>query len=374
MKTISRLGPAFLIMGLLSALASTITGPAPARIKNQIDHLRQALESKPVSDPQWKEAKPGIAVSLSRADDALRTGRLYLSLEELTDAWDSFRGTDSATQKTEGELLQEGRPGVESELRKIQLELRILEERAAQRNWDGAPVAVRALEEKAQSQALNLLEGGRGFADLTDVEKGQLSDNYASALYYAGESRSQAEFNDFCYTLDIPRKTAAFPLRSISPELLQLQTLVTAAYQPPRSVKHHADFIRLNATLKLATELDAAKLYAGALYQYLDAIQQFAALDAVAPAPTEQSRLRTSLQEMRRQLGASQQDESIAQLFLERAESELTGSPSKNSWIAAGSIVERVLPAYFAASKASLTSGRPLPAGVTVTLVRWPFT
>jgi len=362
-------------MGLLSALAPTVTAQdAAARIKDQIDHLRQALEHRPVSDPEWKEVKPGIAKSLGRADDDFRAGRLYLSLEELADAWDPLRGTESATQKTEEELLKEGLPGVESELQKTRIALTAFEKRATQKNWDTAPVAVRALAEKAQGQTLNLLEGGRGFAILTDVEKSALSENYASALYYAGESRAQAEFNDFCYALDLLRKTTAFPLRSISPELQQLQTRVTAAYQPPRSVKYHADFILLNATLKLIGELDAAKLYAGALYQYLDATQRFAVLEAVGPDAAQQSRLRKSLQEMRTRLGASQQDESIAQLFLERAESGLTRSPSSAGWITVETIVEQVLPAYFAASKASPPSGHPATAGVTVTLVRWPYT
>jgi hypothetical protein len=218
------------------------------------------------------------------------------------------------------------------------------------------------------------VEGGHGFAILPDKEKRALSENYASALHYAGESKAQAQFNDFCYTLHLPRKTAAFPLRSISRELQQLQTHVMAAYRPPRSVKRHADFIRLNATLKLAGELDAAKLYAGALYQYLDATQQFAVFDAATPAAAKQSRLRKSLRKMSTYLGGSQQDQSIAQLFLERAEAGLTRSPGAAGWITVETIVEQVLPAYFAALKASPPSEHRAPAGVTVTLGRWPYT
>jgi len=269
---------------------------------------------------------------------------------------------------------QDASARIKSQLKTMQIELTAFEKQATQQNWDAAPAAVRALAEKATGQTLNLLEGAHGFAILTDVEKGALSENYASALYYAGESRASAQFNAFCYTLDLPRKPAAFPLRSISPELQQLQTRVMAAYRPPRSVKHHADFIRLNATLKLAGELDAAKLYAGALYQYLDATQQFALLDAAAPAAGEQSRLRKSLQKMSIYLSGSQQDQSIAQLFLERAEAGLTRSPGAAGWIAVETVVEQVLPAYFAALKASPPSEHRALAGVTVTLVRWPYT
>lgn len=216
--------------------------------------------------------------------------------------------------------------------------------------------------------------GAQGFANLNDFEKKNLLDNYVSALYYDGEGKGQAEFSAFCSTLDLPRKVSAFPLHSILPELQQLQTRVVAAYRPPLSFEHHADFIRLNATLKLAGELDAAKLYAGALYQYLDATQQFALFDTAIPAGPKQSRLRKSLQKMSTDLGGSQQDQSIAQLFLERAEAGLARSPDPAGWVTVETIVEQVLPAYFAVLKASPPSEHQAPAEVTVMLVRWPYT
>jgi hypothetical protein len=375
MKIIPEMRVAFVVLGLLSALGPSATGhDASARIKSQIDRLRQVLDSERASRPEWKEAIPDIAASLQRADDDLRAGRLYVSLEELAGAWDSLRGTEGATQKTEEELLKDGEPGVDAELDRMQIELTAFAKQSTEKSWDAAPVAIRALAEKATGQTLNLLEGGRGFAILTDVEKRALSQNYTSALYYAGESKAQAQFSAFCNTLDFPRKSGAFPLRSLSPELQELQMRVLAAYRPPRSVTHHAAFIRLNATLKLAGELDAAKLYAGALYQYLDAIQQFAGFDAATPDTATQSRLRKSLQKIRINLDGSQQDQSIAQLFLERAEAGLTRSPAATGWITVETFVDQVLPAHFVVLKASPPSEHQAPAGVTVTLVRWPYT
>jgi hypothetical protein len=360
---------------LLSALGPAVTDQnASARIKSQIDQLRQEVDSKPVSRPEWKEAKPDISESLQRADDDVRAGRPYVSLEELASAWDSLRGTEVATQETEEELVKEGQAGVQAELTKIHIELAAFEKQATQKNWDAAPVALRALAEKAISQMLTFRGGAQGFANLVDVEKKALLDNYASALYYDGEGKGQAEFSAFCSTLDLPRKVGAFPLRSVLPELQQLQARVMAAYRPPSSVEHHADFIRLNATLKVASELDAARHYAGALYQYLDATQQFALLHAAVPAAANQSRLRKSLQKMSTDLAGSQQDHSIAQLFLERAEAWLTRSPNAAGWINADSIAEQVLPAYFGVLKASPPSQNQAPAEVTVTLVRWPYT
>src|SRR5580704_118395 len=177
---------------------------ATARIKSQIGQLRQEMDSKPASRQQWREAQPEISESLQRADDDVRAGRIYVSLEELAAAWGSLRGTEGATQKPEEDLLKDGQPGVQAELQKMQIELTAFEKQATQKNWDAVPVAVRALAEKAMSQSLSLLEGGHGFAILTDVEKTALSENYAGALYYAGEAKGQAEFSAFCNTLNLP--------------------------------------------------------------------------------------------------------------------------------------------------------------------------
>jgi len=295
-------------------------------------------------------------------------------LEDLSEAWSSFGAIESQTEKSPDELVKGGLLGVDSELQKMRLEVSAIEKRTGQQDWDAFPVAVRAMAERAQGRARPLLEGGRGFASLPDKQKSAVSENYTSALFYAGKGRAHAEFNDFCASLDFARKTAPLPLRSFSNELQVLQDRVAAAYQPPRSIKHHSGFIHLNSTLKLAGELNAAKLYAGALYQYLDATQEFASLDAVTPTVAHRLQLRKSLHEMRAQLDSSQKDESLAQLYVERADTALANSPSTDDWITAKIIVEQVLPAYFATLKGSPPSDHRPPAGITVTLVRWPYT
>jgi hypothetical protein len=165
-----------------------------------------------------------------------------------------------------------------------------------------------------------------------------------------------------------------FALRSVSPELGLLQDQTTAAFKPPRSSEQHADFIRLNATLKQAGELDAAHQYAGALYQYLDAVQQFHKLAAATPDAQKQSKLKADVQEMHSRLAASKQDSSLAQLFLERAESRLAKSPGDDDWKTIQAIVDQVMPAYFAMFKPAPVQDHPAVAQVTVTLVRWPYT
>src|SRR5438309_900221 len=83
----------------------------------------------------------------------------------------------------------------------------------------------------------------------------------AAEIFYLGEAQGEAEFARFCAGLNLPRKGRAIALRSLLPELLALQEKTNAAFQPPRSIDQHPRFIALNSTLKLARELDAAKLY-----------------------------------------------------------------------------------------------------------------
>jgi hypothetical protein len=117
--------------------------------------------------------------------------------------------------------------------------------------------------------------------------------------------------------------------------------------------------------LKLAGELDAQGRRAGALYEYLDALQQLA---AIAPAKKEPAE---SIESAARRLAASPRDESLGLLFVERAQSA-SGSPAGAGAVAA--ILGEVLPAYHEAlAPPPAAAALPAPA-ITVTLVRWPYT
>jgi hypothetical protein len=348
---------------------------AAVKIEAEVDLLRKSLAAKPDSDPQWKEAKAAIGRTLDQAADELRGGRLYVSLERISGALVSFRGLERAGGKTDDELLNQGLPGIETEIKKARVELARSIQESRPDSSANVSLVIRALTEKAQGEAADLIEGGRGFALLTGSAADRVN-NFSSALYYVGNSEGQSEAIAFYRSLNLPRTGAPSPflLRSVSPELGCLQDQTTAAFKPPRSVEQHSDFIRLNATLKQAGELDAAHLYAGALYQYLDAVQQFEKLGSPAPDVQRQSKLKADVQEMHARLRASKQDSSLAQLFLERAESRLAKSPSEDDWKAVQAIVEHVLPAYFAMSKPAPVRDQPALARVTVTLVRWPYT
>jgi hypothetical protein len=346
---------------------------APAEIEAEVNLVRKSLAAKSDSDPQWKEPKAAIERTLDQAADDLRGGRLYVSLERLSGALVSFRGLERANGKTDDELLNEGLPGIETEAQKARVELTRSVQDSRQDSSASVPLVVRALSEKAQGEAAGLIEGGRGFALLTGVASDRVN-NFSSALYYVGNSEGQSEVIGFYKSLNLPRTGVPFALRSVLPELGPLQNRTTAAFKPPQSIEQHADFIRLNATLKQVGELDAANLYAGALYQYLDAVQQFGKLSSATSDAQKQSKLKADVREMRARLGASKQDSSLAQLFLQRAESRLAKSPGDDDWKTIAAIVEQVMPAYFAMLKPAPLQELPAVAGVTVTLVRWPYT
>jgi hypothetical protein len=336
--------------------------------------MQKALNGKPDSDPQWKQARPDIQASLRQAADNLREGFLYVSLESLSGAIVSFRGMEHATEKGEAQVLKEGLPGVESELRKARLEQAASSQNKRLQDSKDTPLVIRALSEKAKGEAEPLMEGGHGFAAIHEASDADRANDLVSGLYYVGMGEAEAEIATFDEGLGLRRNGLRIPLRSVSPELQRLQEQVTASFHPPLSLKHHADFIQLNATLKLAGELDANRSYAGALYQYLDAVQQFRLLDANAPDATRQSNLKLIIEKTRRELAHSQQDSSIAQLFLERAEARLAKSPTADDWKVVAIIVDQVLPAYSATLKSPPPPVQATTTGITVTLVRWPYT
>ena len=200
-----------------------------------------------------------------------------------------------------------------------------------------------------------------------------------SSLYYLGEAKSAADFANFCHSLDLPVHGTPLELRSIAEELDALQARVNAAFQPPRSIEKHPQFIRLNASLKLAKELNAAGLYAGALYQYLDAVQRVKSIELTDPGTTSRTQLRSRFDAAEEQLKTSGRDDSIAELFLQKARFLLSvqegSEPTSDNWTLVDSLVDEVLPTYVSTvSHTTNPAVSAAKASTRVTLVRWPYT
>lgn len=353
-------------------LYGTVTVAAPSQdfhlqIQAEITRLQQTLKDQPVADPDFASILTATSDALKAASDELNSGRVYACLEKLALAKDYLQGARAGADKED--VLKSGLPAYEAKWGKANVLLAEFEEEAAKRDWSRAPAAVRALSETAQARAVPLLEGGRGFATATAPKDG---------LFYLGQAQGEAEFARFCASLKFGETRKPLPLRSMLPELVALQQKTNAAFQPPRSIELHSRFIALNSTIKLALELDERKFYAGALYQYLEAVRHYAMLDAPAVDASRHAALIAGITAERNKLAVLPRDVSIAQLFLERAASQVThpdgSAPLPDEWRSTQVVLDHVLPAYFAAEKAPRSVPSRTGKTVTLTLVRWPYT
>lgn len=368
MHILSRLFSFVVALTLCGAFPSRAAGQnAKSQIKAEIARLAISLKEKPITDPDYAPLGSMATQSLQEAAAALESGKLYVSLEQLLQAEDFLQGARYPVEKTEA--VKSGLPAFEAEWNKVSQILTAYDREVRQKNWSASPAAVRALSETALGRSVPLLEGGRGFAVSTKPSDG---------LFYLGQAQGEAAFAKFSSMLPLPRNGAPLSVRSYLPELQKLQQKTNAAFKPPRSIELHSRFIALNSTLKLAKELDAQKFYAGALYQYLEATRHIGMLDAPPVEAARQPALKEAIASALKNLAASKQDDSIAQLFLERAASQTThadGSASTaDEWRSAQVILDQILPAYRKAQKPAaplqLASGKT----VDLTLVRWPYT
>jgi hypothetical protein len=340
---------------------------AATSIKTEVDRLLESLKDKPVSSPDFADAGDAVRTALQAAAQASDAGDSYLSLENLGRAADLMGGIRAMVDQAS--FVKEGLPAFESVWGATSLRLTALAKKAHEQPWGTTALAVRALSEAVQGRAVPLLDGARGFA----IAKGP-----AEGLFYMGQAEGEARFARFCAALNLPAAKAKFPLRSYVPELQALQTKANAAFQPPRSIELHPRFIALNSTIKLAEELDSTRFYAGALYQYLEAVRHYGMLEAPPLDDAGQSRLKEDLAAAQKKLASSKSDDSIAQLFLQRAGSQTSHADGTAStvdeWRSARVILDQVLPAYAAARQPASPLQEAAGKTVEITLVRWPYT
>jgi hypothetical protein len=356
------------VLALVAILAAPAAGQdAASQLRTEIQRVQASLKAQPLVSPDFANANSTTEELLTAAAGALDAGRLYLSLEKLVQATDFLQGARTALDKAGA--VKGGLPAFELEWASQSRKLAALDLELGRTNWSRAPAALRALSEAARVKTTPLLDGSRGFAVATQPKDG---------LFYLGEAQAQIEFARFCASLSMPRPARPFPLRSLLPELQAVQAKTNAAFQPPRSIDLHSRFIALNSVLKLASELDAAKAYAGALYEYLEASRHYAMLDEPPLDAARQAALKASIAVLRKKLAASSSDDSIAQLFVQRAESQMAhadgSAPTPDEWRSAQVIADRVLPLYFAARKPASRLPQAAPKTVVLTLVRWPYT
>ena len=340
---------------------------AREQVQREITRLQEIIGSEPDSDQNWAQFKPEIVAILARANSALASQRIFMALEELGNADVELGAGESVTA---GGTAAQRMLAFEAEWKRAGSALSDLEKRYGSAS-PGAriPAAVRALAEANLGQSRHLYEASLPYARATTIGDG---------LYYLGQARGAAEFAVFCAKLDFGVASQPPGMRSVEPEIAALEARIQSAYQPPLSLSHHREFIQISASVKTARELDDAKLYYGALYEYLPALRNFAAL--VLPSPGEQriAAFQSDLAHARESFSSSGADSSIAELFLEQLSASLPDGQDAGSntarWKTPVAILDSVIPAYLATLRAPVASAPAVAPVVTVTLVRWPYT
>ena len=355
------------IILLVSFLVPALAQDAASQIQQKIQEIQQSLTTHPVADPDYPSLTSTVGNQVKATSDLLSAGRIYSSLERLSQMLDYLQGARFVADNR-AETVKGGFPAYEAAWRKVSEALDASDRQARAVDWEKTPAAVRALAETSRAKVTPLLEAGRGFATAMQPKDG---------LFYLGEAQGQAAFVQFCASLHFPAKANAPSRRSLLPEIETLQAKANAAFVPPRSIELHPRFIQLNSALKLARELDAARFYSGALYQYLQALFHYEMLNAIPPDANGQSALKEAILNARNKFQSSDRDDSIAQLAIEQAAQILqTGgaAPSADNWRSAQVIMDQVLPAYLAALRPGSLPQPTSAKAVEITLVRWPYT
>ena len=349
---------------LLAIAAATLASAVPVARPSSSDPLAAEiarwatfLKNNSSKNEMWTQVKEAVTPVIARAEDALRKGRRLLALQRLASAQANLA---ASVYLQERPAAQHADSGFEAEWKRMGNVLRADLRTPPPTAFAGVqPAAVRAMGEAALPQVRIFYDASLEYGRNTMPDAG---------LFYIGSAQAQRDFAAFCRSISAPSSRPAPPLRSLAGEIDRLEGEMLAAYKPPASVDKHGDFIRAHAALKEARELDAAGLRYGALLRYLQAAQRMAPIRK-APATLRGA----TLADLDARLSSGRFDDSLGRLFLEAARDEAEEGEGRSPATAA-TIVEDVLPRYFAA----LEPARPAPpkpdARVTVTLVRWPYT
>ena len=345
---------------------------AREQIEKEIARISSAVQAKPDSEKDRKDAKPDIVNALNGARQSLAAGRLFVALEDLGDAWGNLAAVEWMLGKPE--VVKQGLPGFEAEWRKADANLKVWERRYEEGRKNSVPLAVRAIAETNSAQSRRYYSSSHAYANASSHPTAQ---DAKDGLNILGAAEGSIEFAVFCESLHFSEVPSAPSLRSLAPELHQLEERMIAAYQPPRSIDKHPEFIRMHSALKEAGDLEAAHLYAGALYKYLDALQMLEALDAPSSGNASTPEEFLSRVQKIRESFASGTDSSMVRLFLERTESSNradAGAKGASSPQIQQAVLTKVVPAYYAALEKQEAPTQTTAPTITVTLVRWPYT
>jgi hypothetical protein len=356
---------------VVAALALGAAAPEAVRAARPGDPLAAAvhgwqerIRTTTPGDDEAKQSREFAAKYLGHAEQALDDGQRWLALSRLALVWNMLEAADYRLS-IPGELRTQ-MAGLEAEWRRLAPELGPSGAVATRPDFSGVPAAARAVGEAAWAEVSVSYAASLDYGKNTAPEYG---------LYYLGAAKAQLELARLAARLTAPAATgAALVPRSVAAEIDALETELLALYRPPLSVDAHPVFIRVNALVKQARELDAAGLHHGALYKLLDARMRLARLAHPGRA-LDAGEAKRQARRVEKELAAANVDSSLAELFLETAVfSAADPDTAAGGGEIAAAILADVMPLYTAAlGPAPPRPPDPEPEAV-VTLVRWPYT
>lgn len=357
--------PCALLAALLAAVPGVARVDPPSDVLSAAIHdWQERIRTTPPADDEAKQSREFAAKYLGQAETALADGQRWLALSRLASVWNMLEAAEYQNS-VPGEL-QKQMAGLEAEWKRLGPELGPDGAAAARPDFAGVPAAARAVGEAAWAEVPVYYEASLEYGRNTAPEYG---------LYYLGAAKAQLDLARLAARMTTPAPGGA-PLatRSVAAELDALEDELLAAYRPPLSVDAHPVFIRVNALIKAARELDAQGLHHGALYKLLDARARLSRL--LHPGRTlDAAAARREARRLDAALVGTKVDPSLARLFLETAVvSAADPDPAAGGGEVAAAILADVLPLYTAAlGPAPARPPDPEPEAV-VTLVRWPYT
>jgi hypothetical protein len=304
------------------------------------------------------------ARAFSRVERARQSGHIFLSLFLLHPSAATLPAIEY--QKAKADVEKGGLEALEREWRRLGGALAEKERRLTAAPARRLPLAVQAMLERALTQVQPHYQSGRLYGQQTTIDAG---------LFYMGRAKAQLEFALFCRGLDAVAPGAAPSLRSLAPELEELEREVTQAYRRLGAADKDNTFIRINASLKVAQDLERERRFSGALLQYLEV---FRALEAANPMPAENlapDALKLLGESFRAQLSGGKTDHSVGWLYWQMAQAALE-SGDVNELKQAAVILHHVAPQYFKymSRLKEVPAPKAIAREVTVTLARWPYT
>ena len=304
---------------------------AGAPIAAEVVRLKGILASLklPAADNEFYSGQ------FSRIERAAQSGHVFLSLFLLHQPEATLPAFEY--QKARADVEKVGLEALEQEWRRLGGELGDKERRLTAAPARRLPIAAQGVIERSLTQVQPHYQSGRLYGQQTTV---------ADGLFYLGRAKAQLDFALFCHGLDLAAPGAAPRLRSLAPELEELESEVLQAYRRHGAADQQNTFIRINASLKMAQDLERERRFSGALLQYLEVCRALEAAGSVSSESLAPDTLKSQSEAFRARLTAGRTDNSVGWLYWQMAQAAIE-SGDANDQKQAAVILNHVAPRYF---------------------------